>query len=148
MARKLSWLLLVSGLLNVLLIGVLIGNLMARRWHHPPPRPHDHTAVEGLSPAAERLVESTMKRVHNENRKLRGDFERTQRQIAEALAAPRFDRALYLSRVQQLHELHGQRVMNMAEAVATVAPQLSPEERAALARQMEPPPGPPPPPRR
>lgn len=153
MARKLTWLLIGSGLLNVLLIGVLLGTGFSARFRHRPHHPPHPLHFEGLSPASERLLDNTMEAVHDKNQALRSEFRQTQAAIFQALAAPQFDREVYLSRIQKLHNLHGQRVFNLAEALADVAPQLSPQERASLARQLErdqpavpPPDGPPPPP--
>lgn len=145
MARKLTWILIGSGLLNVLLIGVLLGTVFSARYRHPPHHPPHPPRFEGLSPASARLLDETMESVHDKNRTLQDDFRKAQAAIFEALAAPQFDRELYLSRVQKLHDLHGQRVFNLAEALADVAPQLTPEERARLAQQLEREQRPPPP---
>ena len=137
MNAKLKFAFLASLLVNVFLVGVLLGEL-------------PHRFDEGLSreermeKALEKLPEPLRARLRGKLERMREGSERIRDQIQEAreeairiLIAEPFDGTAYDRQVSKIHELHGQRSQRMAELVKEVAKDLPPEQRQVLAEVLK-----------
>jgi uncharacterized membrane protein len=137
MNQKLTWILFGAILVNVLLAGTVIGRLFSDRYgrHHRPPPPHGMEKV--LSKESSQKLDAIMKKVHEMNQKLEDDFKAAREALTKEMTADRFNKVNYLAATKRLHDLHGQRVGNLAAAVAELAPHLSVEERRQLAETLK-----------
>jgi uncharacterized membrane protein len=140
MNAKLKFAFLASLLVNVFLVGVLLGEL-------------PHRFDEGLSreermeKAVEALPEPLRARFRGQLERMRGGSEPIREQIREAreeairiLVAEPFDDTAYDRQVSKIHELYGQRSQLMAKIVKEVAKDLPPEQRQVLAEVLRRPP--------
>ena len=140
MNAKLKFAFLMSLVVNVFLVGVLLGEL-PRRFDEGMSR------EERLAKATEALPEPLQTQFREKMDRLREGSEPLREQIREAreeairiLVAEPFDGTAYDRQVRKIHELHGQRSQRMAEFVKEVATDLPPEQRQVLAEVLKQPP--------
>ena len=140
MNAKLKFAFLMSLVVNVFLVGVLLGEL-PRRFDEGMSR------EERLAKATEALPEPLRTQFRGKMDRLREGSEPLREQIREAreeairiLVAEPFDGTAYDRQVRKIHELHGQRSQRMAEFVKEVATDLPPEQRQVLAEVLKQPP--------
>jgi uncharacterized membrane protein len=142
MNTKLKFAFLASLLVNVFLLGVLLGEL---------PRHFDEgvSREERMEKALDTLPESLRARFRGKMERMREGSEQLRDQIQEArdealriLIAEPFDGTAYDQQVSKIHELYGQRAKRMAELVKEVAKDLPPEQRQVLAEVLKRPPSP------
>lgn len=140
MNKKLKFLFLVSILLNVLLGGVLLGEL---------PRRLDTSLSrqEQMDNAVKELPEPIRSRFRNKMEQARKDAEPMRQQIQEArnealrvFTAEPFDEAAYDRQVSKISELRLKLAKHMATNVKKAAKELSSEQRRALAETFKRPP--------
>jgi len=143
MNKKLQFAFLVSLLVNVLLVGVLLGQL---------PERVDRGSSRGqrMEEAIAELPEPLQARFCEKMEPLREDRESLRNQIQEArdeairlLVTEPFDEAAYDRQVNKIHELRGLRAKRMAEVVKAVAKDSPLEQREMLAEMLKRPPPPP-----
>ncbi len=79
------------------------------------------------------LLIETMSKVHEENSSLREDMQAAKQSMIAALTAEKFDEDTFQQNVDKMHDLHGKRIQAMAEAVKSLAPKFTQEERVILA---------------
>jgi len=142
MNAKLKLAFLTSLLVNVFLVGVLLGEL-PRRFDEGVSR------EERMEKAIGKLPEPLQVRFRGEMERMREGSEQLRAQIQEAreealriLIAEPFDGTAYDRQVSKIHELHGQRSQRMAELVKEVVKDLPPEQRQLLAEVLKRPPSP------
>ena len=140
MSAKLKFAFLMSLVVNVFLVGVLLGEL-------PHRFDEGMSREERLAKATEALPEPLRTQFRGKMDRLREGSEPLREQIREAreeairiLVAEPFDGTAYDRQVRKIHELHGQRSQRMAEFVKEVATDLPPEQRQVLAEVLKQPP--------
>lgn len=142
MNAKLKFAFLASLLVNVFLLGVLLGEL---------PRRFDEgvSSEDRMEKAIDTLPEPLRVRLRGEMERRRADSEQLRQQIHHAreealriLVAEPFEDIAYDRQVRAIHELYGQRAKRMAEIVKEVAKDLPPEQRRLLAEVLKRPPPP------
>ena len=140
MNTKLKFAFLASLLVNVFLVGILLGELP----HHFD---EGVSREERMEKAIGKLPESLQARFREKMERMREGSEQLRDQIQEAreeairiLIAEPFDGTTYDRQVNKIHELYGQRSQRMAEIVKEVAKDLSPEQRQVLADVLKRPP--------
>ena len=79
------------------------------------------------------LLIETMSKVREENSSLREDMQGARKSMIDALTAEKFDPNAFQQSIDKMHDLHGKRIQAMAEAVKSLAPQFTQEERVILA---------------
>ncbi len=79
------------------------------------------------------LLIETMSKMHEENSSLREDMQGARKSMIEALTAEKFDPNAFQQSVDKMHDLHGKKIQAMAEAVKSLAPKFTQEERVILA---------------
>jgi uncharacterized membrane protein len=142
MNKKLKFVFLASILLNVLLGGVLLGEL---------PRRLDRSLSrqEQMDKAIKELPEPMRSRFRDKMEQARKDVEPIRDQIQEArnetirvfIAEP-FDEAAYDRQVSKITDLRVQLAKRMAASMKEAAKELPPEQRQALAEAFKRPPTP------
>jgi uncharacterized membrane protein len=142
MSKAIRLVFLASLVLNVLLLGVLLGRL-----------PRDFEAglsrQQRLEQALKDLPEPTQTRFREKFKQIRaaGDPLREQIRVAREetltiLSADAFDEAAYDQQISKIDDLQLQRFKKMGQVVKEIAKELSPEERRMFAQVLRRPPRP------
>jgi uncharacterized membrane protein len=140
MTRTIKILIGSSLLLNVLLIGVVIGNLSSRLFREDFPRRRLPEFTVKLPPEKEKLFLEMMEKVHLKNREFLNQIDETRERVLSILSAPEFDEAAYQAATTEVEELRGVMMQRFSGATKDLAKQLNPEERKALAEYLRQPP--------
>jgi uncharacterized membrane protein len=143
MSRKMKVLTIGSLFLNVLLIGVVIGDMSHRfrREDFSGRRARELSSKLPEDKAA--LFLETVEKVHLNNRDIHKQIREGRRRAMKILTAPKFDEAAYQIQVEKLHELRGLMMRRLADATMALARQFDQQERKVLAQHLRRPPGPP-----
>jgi uncharacterized membrane protein len=141
MSRKIKILVVASMVLNVLLAGVIIGNLTHQmgRW---PAFKTDRALAAKLPPEKYKLFTEIMGGARSECKQIRKQIRETRTQTLGILMAPEFDEQSFQRETARLRELRGQVSDRMAGATLQLAKQFDSEERRLLGRYLERPPRP------
>ncbi len=141
MSKTVKLVFLVSLVLNILLVGVLLGRL---------PRDVGFDRQQRLEQALKDLPEPTQTRFREKFKQMRaaGDPLRDQIRLAREetlniFTADPFDEAAYDRHVSQIDELQLQMFKRMGQVVKEIAKELPPEERRLFAQILRRPPPPP-----
>lgn len=106
-------------------------------WNHSNHHMHGKAKMEAfmkLPIEKQTLILSTIKQVHEENEGLKEEIEVTKESTLLILTAPVFDEEAFKVNVDKLERLMTQGFRAFSDAVIKVAPELSQEEREALAQ--------------
>ncbi len=133
MSRNIKVLVACSLVLNILLIGFVIGNVTHRFSKGDSFRRKPPELSARLSPEKEKLFFDAMGKVRRENRGIRSQMKETREKIFSILIAPEFDETAYESEVNKLHELRGHMMHHLSNATKELAKQYNQEDRKALA---------------
>ncbi len=136
-------LIVVSLLLNVLLIGIIVGHVSHRFGGKHFFRRYGSELTVKLPADKEKLFFETMKQVHMENKDIRKQIRETREKAISILTAPEFDETAYQIEAEKLHELRGRMMQQLAAATKELATHFNQEERKALAKHLRRPPRPP-----
>jgi uncharacterized membrane protein len=143
MSKGLKIFLAVSVLLNVLLVGILIGNLSHTIfWRMEKGRRAFHFMKE-LPPEKRDKVKEMIRDLKKESRETRKKIRQKRDEVIDVFSAPEFDPALFDRKVAELHALMGELTEEIAEETKKIASDLSREERKAVADIIRRVPGPP-----
>ena len=143
MSTKIKVLTIASLLLNVLLIGVVIGDMSHRSDREPFWGRHRRELASRLPENKAELFRDTLERVHLDNKDVYKKIRESRRGAMKILTAPEFDEAAYRVNVDKIHELKGFMKRRLADATIELAKQFDQEERKALAKYLKRPPRPP-----
>jgi len=138
MTRATKLFLTLSLLLNLLLAGLVAGHA-GRYFMDGPQRMLRHVA-DGLPEDKQDLFESLMKKARADSKPIRAELDSAHQKAADLLKAEPFDKASYLEQVKHINTLRAQMMQPMADAIASMAAQCTPEERAELAEAIRRPP--------
>jgi uncharacterized membrane protein len=143
MSKKMKVLMIASLLLNVLLVGVIIGDMShrLRREDFSGRRARELSSKLPEDKAA--LFVETVEKVHLNNRDVRQQIRAARQKAMKILAGPKFDEVAYQIQVEKLHELRGLMRRRLADATIELARQFDQQERRALAEHLRRPPRPP-----
>ena len=135
---------LASLVLNLLLLGVILGQLP--RGLEPTPPTRQQRMEEGLK----KLPEPAQSRLREKFAQIRASADPLRQQIDDAraetlrlLSADPFDEAAYDRQVNKIDELRGEMFKRMGQNFKQTAKELSPQERRMLADLLRRPPPPP-----
>jgi uncharacterized membrane protein len=135
---------LASLVLNLLLLGVLLGQVPRGLEVTPP------TRQQRMEEALKKVPEPTQSRFREKFAQIRTSSGPLRQQIDEAraetlrlLSAEPFDEAAYDRQVSKIEELRGAMFKRMGQSMKQTAKELSPEERRMLADLLRRPPPPP-----
>ena len=134
---------LASLVLNLLLLGVILGYAPRGYEATPPPR------QQRMEDALKKVPEPSQSRFREKFAQIRASADPLRQQIDEArnetlrlLAAERFDEAAYDRQVSKIEELRGEMFKRMGQDFKQTAKELSPDERRMLADVLRRPPPP------
>jgi uncharacterized membrane protein len=137
MSKTIKILILASVILNILLIGVIIGNVSQRFFKEDSLRRTPPELTVKLPPEKEKLFSDTLGKVRLENREIRKQVREGRENIFSILTAPQFDEAAYESETKKLHELRMLMMHQLSDTTKQLAKQLNQEERKALAEWLK-----------
>ena len=136
MSKKMKILIFSSLLLNVLLVGVVIGDV-SHRFHieHFVRKSVEEFASKLPGDKAALFVE-TVERIHLNNRDEYNQIRKAREEAMKLLSADEFDEAAYRLQVEKIHELRSLMKRRLADATIELAKQFSQEERKALSQHL------------
>jgi uncharacterized membrane protein len=141
MNNKMKTLTIVSLLLNVLLIGFVLGDISQRfRKELISDREGAELTAE-LPKEKAALYSDTVKRVRQENRNVFEQMREAREEAMRILSAPEFDEGAYRVQVDRLHTLRGLMKQHLADATIELARKFNQQERCALAQHLRHSPG-------
>lgn len=140
MSKKMKVLVIGSLLLNVLLVGVIIGDMSHRLREEPYFGRHAREFSSKLPEDKAALFLETVEKVHLNNRDVHKQIREARRRAMKILTSPEFDEAAYRGQVKKLHELRGLMKRRLADATIELARQFNQQERRALAAHLRRPP--------
>jgi uncharacterized membrane protein len=123
----------ISVVVNVLLAGVLLGNV-SQRYIAPAAKSFDVAAALGRLPSDKRsLYETIMGKAKQNMDAARKQIDETKKQAIAILKTEPFDEQAYMAQVQKIGGMIVEMKKHLAESVVELAKQLTGEERAVLA---------------
>ena len=136
MSKKMKILIFSSLLLNVLLAGVVIGD-MSHRFHKEyfVRKSVKEFALKLPADKAALFLE-TVERVHLDNQDAYNQIREARKEAMRLLAAPEFDESAYRLQVEKIHELRSLMKRRLADATIELAKQFNQKERKALAQHL------------
>jgi uncharacterized membrane protein len=136
MSKKIKILIFSSLLLNVLLAGVVIGD-MSHRFHKEYfVRKSVKEFASKLSADKAALFLETVERVHLNNQDAYNQIREARKEAMRLLSAPEFDESAYRLQVEKIHELRSLMKRRLANATIELAKQFNQKERKALAQHL------------
>ena len=136
MSKKMKILIFSSLLLNVLLVGIVIGD-MSHRFHK------EYFVRQSVQEFASKLPKDkatlfleTVERVHMNNRDAYGQVREARKEAMRLLSASEFDEPAYRLQIEKIHRLRSLMKRRLADATIELARQFSLEERRALAQHL------------
>jgi uncharacterized membrane protein len=145
MSKKIKLLFLGSLTLNVLLVGVLLGDVSQRFGQKHSRRARMEAHMERLPEPMKARLQAAMAQAREENEPVREQLRAARQETIRILKTEPFDEAAYQQQVELVHTLRGQMAQRMADVVQALARELPLEQREALAELLRRPPPPPPP---
>ena len=142
MSKKMKVLMIVSLLLNVFLVGIIIGDMSHRFRKKPPIGKHARELASKLPEDKAAIILKTMETVHMNNRDVRKQIREARQRAMNIMTAQRFDEAAYQIQVEKLHELRGLMMQRLASVTMELATKLNQQERKILAQYLKRPPRP------
>jgi uncharacterized membrane protein len=140
MNAKLKFAFLASLLVNVFLVGILLGELPHRFDEKLSREERMEKAIEALPEPLRARFRGKLERMREGSEQLRNQIQEAREEAIRILIAEPFDGTAYDRQVNKIHELYGQRSQRMAEIVKEVAKDLPPEQRQVLAEVLKRPP--------
>jgi len=137
MSKKMKILIFSSLFLNVLLAGVVIGDVSHRFHKEYFVRKSVKEFASKLPGDKAALFLETVKRVHLSNRDAYNQIREAKKEAMKLLSAPEFDEAAYRLQVEKIHELRILMKRRLADATIELARQFSQKERSALAQHLK-----------
>ncbi len=142
MSKKMKILVFGSFLLNVLLVGFILGGLYHRFGGPDFTGRHDFMGRQSRELASKlpdekaTLFFKTLEEVRLENREAHKQIREARERAMKIMAAPVFDEAFYCAEVAKLQELRSQMKRRFADATIELARRFGPEDRKALAQYL------------
>jgi len=133
MSNKIKILLTASLALNILLIGISIGQISGKYMIKRQFRADFKNSIQNLSEEKASLVKKTMRNLHKETKTTRKEIKKTRKNIYKIITAPSFNEAAYDKEVDKLDELHGEIMGYFSNATKDLAGQLDQDERKVIA---------------
>jgi uncharacterized membrane protein len=122
------WLIAISLILNVLLIGFVAGQATMHRPHHG--------GWQKLAPEKQARLKEIMGDTHEQGRAKFKEIRVKRKEIAAILSAPEFDEAAFRAKSDEISKLFAAGKDEMIERIAVKAKTLSQEDRKLLAESM------------
>lgn len=140
MNKKVKIVFTVSVLLNVFLVGLLVGS-MSKEFNHEVHiknrAKHELGQFAHILPEPQRAAFiSDFKRLAENNRDTRRKIAAVREEVAILFKTDPFDEALFYLKTQEMHDLRGKQMFESAEIIGRMASQLPPEKREMLNQKL------------
>ena len=142
MSKKIRMLIISSLILNVLLIGIVIGSMSDRLFRKDFPRRKPPELGFKLPPDKEKLFLDMMEKAFRENDHIRKQMDESRERVLSILRSPEFDEAAYQAETDNLEKLRALMMQRFADVTKELAKQFNQEERKVLAEHLRQPPPP------
>ncbi|MDD3181263.1 MAG: Spy/CpxP family protein refolding chaperone [Alphaproteobacteria bacterium] len=93
----------------------------------------NHPGMPKLSEASQKLMQETMDKLHEDSKATFEAVQTKHKEMQEIMKAPTFDKSAYLAKHEEIQSLMAKLSSDRAEAFASVAEKMTPEERARFA---------------
>jgi uncharacterized membrane protein len=143
MSKGLKIFIAVSVLLNVLLLGIVIGTFSHTFVGRMEKGKRALMFLKDLPPEKRDMVIETMKDMKKESRETRKKIKQKKNEVIDVFSAPEFDSKLFDRKVAEMHALMGEVTAGIADETKKIAAELNHEERKAIADIIRRGPGPP-----
>ena len=137
MSKKMKILIFSSLLLNVLLAGVVIGDVSHRFHKEYFVRKSVEEFASKLPKNKAALFLETVERVHMNNQDEYNQIRKIRKEAMKLLSAPEFDESAYRFQVEKILELRRHMKQRLADATIELAKQFNQEERSAFAQHLK-----------
>ena len=136
MSKKVKVLIFSSLLLNVLLAGVIMGDVSHRFHKEYFVRKSVKEFASKLPGDKAALFLETVKSVHLANQDAYNEIREARKEAIKLLSAPEFDESAYRLQIEKIDKLRRLMKRRLADATIELARQFSQEERSALAQHL------------
>jgi len=136
MSKKMKTLIFGSLLLNVLLAGVMIGDVSHRFEKEYVVRKSAEEFASKLPKDKAALFLETVERIHLNNRDDFNKLREAREEAMKILSAPEFNESAYRLQVEEIHKLRSLMKQRLADATIELAKQFNQEERSAFAEHL------------
>ena len=136
MSKKMKILIFSSLLLNVLLVGVVVGDVSHRFHREYFIRKSAQEFASKLPEKKAALFLETVKKVHQNNQAAYDQIREARKEAMTLLSAPDFDEDAYRLQIKKILELRNIMKQRLANATIELARQFDHQERAALAQHL------------
>ena len=136
MTKKVKILVFSSLLLNVLLAGVIIGDVSHRFQREYFVRKSVKEFASKLPEDKAALFLETVKKVHLNNQDAYNEIREARNKAMKLLSAPKFDESAYRLQVEKIHMLRSLMKRRLADATIELARQFNQKERSDLAQHL------------
>jgi uncharacterized membrane protein len=133
MSQKLKWIMLVSILLNVLLVGILFGQLPHRIDRDAYRKQITEQAVKKLPESERELFRQKLEHMRSAAEPIRNQIRDARDETIRIVVAERFDEAAFDRQVKKINDLR----LQMADILKEAAKELPAEQRRALGEIMK-----------
>lgn len=131
MKKTIKAFIIASVLLNILMAGVIFGNI-GRHFFRVHERITAQELAEELPQNKRKLFEETMRSTETETGEWHQQLSDARKQAANILKAEPFDANAYLTQMQKIQDVRNQIMQKTAQSIATLAAKFTQEERATL----------------
>jgi uncharacterized membrane protein len=139
MNKKLAVVMALSLSLNVLLAGIVLGRVV-HFWQGNEGWWNESAAVATLPADKQVLFHSTMDKARQSNAETRKEIQKVREETIQILITEPFDEAAYQAKVKQMQGLRHQQSDTMADAIKSLAKQLTKQERSIFTEMLRHPP--------
>ncbi|HET8564290.1 MAG TPA: periplasmic heavy metal sensor [Candidatus Binatia bacterium] len=140
MSRKLKLAFLASIIVNVLLIGVILGHFPRSFDRGSSRQQRMEKALKGLPEPAQSQLREKMERMRADGEPMRDQIRQAHDEAIRILTTEPFDKAAFDRQVDKITELRVQMSKTMARNFKEFARELPSDQRHVLAEMLQPPP--------
>lgn len=136
MSKKMNILVFTSLVLNVLLVGYIIGDLSHRFRDERFDREEARELASRLPKDKGAVIFRTMEKVHRDDHDAVRQIREARREAMRILADREFNEASYRAEVAKIHQMRGLMKERLADATIELAKQFSQKDRRILAEYL------------
>ena len=140
MSHSLKLFVVLSVLLNLLLLGIVGGQICRQMLHPDGARRTQGEILASLSPEKKEVFVKVLTQARHAIDPLRAQSDDARRAALCILETDPFDPVAYRAKIAAMHTLHQDVTKHIVEATIASASQFSPQERIALVDLLRPPP--------
>jgi uncharacterized membrane protein len=140
MSKKMKVLMIGSLLLNVLFVGIIIGDMSHRFRTSPPVAKTAGDLVSQFPEKKAAFISKALEKVRLENRDTHKQIRKARERAMKIMVAEHFDADAYQTQVKKIHALRGLLKQRLADMTMELAMQFNHQERKVLAQYLRRPP--------